>query len=174
MRFLHNHCYFLLLLLFCPIALLGQALPPNQPEQDCFNAIPVCQAVYVQNNSYQGEGLLDEEIPLETICLKCLRKEPDARYQSAGDLATDLARWLESKPIVARPIGRSERLWLWCRRRPAIAGLIMSLFMVVSLGSLVGWTMWRATYVDGLVESLLQASERAYLHIKASCLYSSE
>lgn len=60
---------------------------------------------------------------LETICLKCLAKEPQRRYATALELAEDLKRFLKFLPIHARPIGRFERVLKWARRRPAIAGL---------------------------------------------------
>lgn len=64
------------------------------------------------------ERSLDRD--LETICSRCLERDPKARYQSAGDLATDLERWLDGRPIVARPILAPARLWRWSRRNPRL------------------------------------------------------
>jgi tRNA A-37 threonylcarbamoyl transferase component Bud32 len=59
---------------------------------------------------------------LETICARCLERDPKARYQSAGDLAADLERWLDGHPIVARPVSPPARFWRWSRRNPKLVG----------------------------------------------------
>jgi hypothetical protein len=59
---------------------------------------------------------------LETICARCLERDPKARYQSSGDLAADLERWLDGRPIVARPVSLPARIWRWSQRNPKLVG----------------------------------------------------
>ncbi|MSR58765.1 MAG: hypothetical protein EXS05_14120 [Planctomycetaceae bacterium] len=102
---------------------------------------------------------LNPAIPrdLETICLKCLRKEPSKRYATAGALASDLGRWLQNEPISARPISRAETAWLWCKRRPAIAGLSAAFVVLSVVGTLIAVERQNAVRAAGLVAELESA-----------------
>ena len=82
---------------------------------------------------------------IETICLKCLDKEPARRYATAGSLAEDLRRFLNSEPIIARPVSRTERCVKWTRRKPAIAGLLASVVLVALIGFVAVTWQWRRT-----------------------------
>jgi WD40 repeat protein len=77
---------------------------------------------------------------LETICLKCLDKEPGRRYGSAEAMAEDLERWLAGEPIQARRSGVAERTVKWAKRRPAVAGLTGLVLLSATLGT--GGVLW--------------------------------
>ena len=71
---------------------------------------------------------------LETVCLKCLEKDPARRYGSAEALAEDLERWLAGVPITARPVGRLGRTWRWARRNPLVVGFTAVIVLVACAG----------------------------------------
>jgi serine/threonine protein kinase/WD40 repeat protein len=83
---------------------------------------------------------------LETICLKCLQKDPERRYESASALADDLHRFLADQPITARPAGWYERTHRWCRRNRIVATLMASvagLMLALVSGSIVAALWWK-------------------------------
>jgi WD40 repeat protein/serine/threonine protein kinase len=96
---------------------------------------------------------------LETVCLKCLEKDPERRYRSAEAVAEDLQRWLRQEPILARPATRVEHLRKWVRRRPAVAALLATSFLLL-LALAVGATAYSvrlSTIRNDLEDSLYVA-----------------
>ncbi len=92
---------------------------------------------------------------LETICLKCLDKDPGKRYGSAEALAADLDRWLRGEPVQARRAGRAERLVKWVKRRPAAAALLGTVLLAIA--ALVGVLAVSNLRIAGARESLATA-----------------
>lgn len=87
----------------------------------------------VLNEEPVSPRLLNSSVPrdLETVCLKCLEKEPGKRYATAQMLAEDFGRFLEGKPVLARPVSWLARTSRWCRRKPALASLIVALMVTI-------------------------------------------
>jgi WD40 repeat protein/predicted Ser/Thr protein kinase len=82
---------------------------------------------------------------LETICLKCLEKEPRRRYRAAKDLAAELGRFLRREPILARPSGSLEKSWRWCQRNRALAGALLAAVLALVAGTIAStWQAHRA------------------------------
>ena len=106
---------------------------------------------------------------LATICLKCLEKAPTGRYATAAALADDLYRYLQNKPINARPVGRVARGWRWCKRNPVIASLSALLLLSLSVGTVVSSYLaienWQKAV--GLSDALKDSDEQRRLAVKA-------
>jgi WD40 repeat protein len=123
-------------------AILYQILTGRPPFQGG-NLLEVLQQI--QQREPQLPRQLNPRVnrDLEIICLKCLDKDPHRRYATAEALAEDLEHWLAGKPIKARPVGKAERLWRWCRRNPVMASLsgaaavLLGVVMVVVTGYVV-------------------------------------
>jgi WD40 repeat protein/tRNA A-37 threonylcarbamoyl transferase component Bud32 len=107
---------------------------------------------------------------LETICLKCLHKEPGKRYASAEALADDLRRYRQGEPVRARPVSRRERLLKWVRRRPALAALVMVLVIVVVAG--IAGVIWQWRRAEGEYEkaAAIAEAERRTAYARAVAL----
>ncbi|MFO0442461.1 MAG: serine/threonine-protein kinase, partial [bacterium] len=119
-------------------ALLYHLLTGRPPFQG-----PTLDAILVQlrENEPLSPRKLNPSVPrdLETICLKCLQKAPEARYATATAVADDVGRFLDGGAILARPISLPGRLWRWTRRHPGIAAMLVIIVLLV--GGIIGGSL---------------------------------
>ncbi|HWB11705.1 MAG TPA: serine/threonine-protein kinase [Pirellulales bacterium] len=107
----------------------------------------------------------DTKVPrdLETICLKCLRKDPAKRYARVDDLAEDLRRFLAGEPILARPVARGERAWRWCKRNPRVAALSGAVAaLIVFWGASASAVAWKFKEKNILIASALDDAKKGW------------
>jgi WD40 repeat protein/predicted Ser/Thr protein kinase len=118
----------------------------------------------VINDEPVAPRLLNRAVPrdLEVICLKCLEKEPARRYTSAKELAEELGRFQNDEPIRARPVSAVEKLWRWCRRRPALAGVTGAAALCLIGGLIISTWQWRRAELQAqnVSAALVQAKIR--------------
>ena len=119
---------------------------------------------------------LNPSVPadLQTICLKCLQKEPARRYATARELAEDLELFFEGKPIRARPVSFAEAVWLWCKRRPALAGLIVALHLVLAVGLAGILYEWQRSSLHALGERQQRLASEKNAEITRLNLYAAD
>ena len=116
----------------------------------------------VLNEEPPSTRSLNATVPrdLDTIATKCLQKDPRNRFQSAAELAEDLSRWLEHRPIVSRPVGKITRIQRWCKRQPLVAGLIAAIiFITTTAFGAVLWQLQETTAARDDAQRNLEASE---------------
>ena len=128
-------------------AILYQALTGRPPFLGG-SAVETLKLVTSTEPVRRRAGGPDVPRDLETICLKCLEKDPSRRYGTARELAEDLVRFQEGRPIVARPVGTAGRLWRWARRNPALALTAAALVLTFAAGSPTLLALWLQARAD--------------------------
>jgi WD40 repeat protein/serine/threonine protein kinase len=138
-------------------------------------ANPLETLLQVQKQDPVPPRQLNPNIPLDldTIALKCLDKSPVRRYASARVLAEELQRYLDGRPILARPVGRLERFWRWCRREPVVASLSAAVAAALLGGTIIS-TYYAVLAKNRADEKAALADEKGKLANKNQALFESE
>lgn len=139
------------------------ALLTGSPPVRAENLAQAMRQMVEAEPRFAGEASRQVPLDLQTICLKCLQKDPQRRYRTAQEVADELGRFLAGEPIEARPLSRAARSWRWCQRNPWIAGLT-ALFVVSLVFGSGGSTYFAAQANRRAVE----ANRNAGLYAEAS------
>ena len=125
-------------------AILYQLLTGRPPFQ-ADTPVETLRVAAEQEPTYPSVINSNVDRDLETICLKCLEKNPDRRYESAAALAEELERWSNQEPILARPSSAWERTVKWTKRKPAIAALTVAVVLTALVGAVGIIWQWQLT-----------------------------
>ncbi len=130
---------------------------------DRFAVTVGCWSTRVINDDPPSLRSLENSIPrdLDTVCLKCLQKDPARRYEKCRDLAAELKRIRNGEPIIARPISRAERFYRTCIMHRAISTIVVLLLTSLIVGLLGVTWKWRRAEVFGTEQQIArQAADR--------------
>ncbi|HEV3446461.1 MAG TPA: serine/threonine-protein kinase [Gemmataceae bacterium] len=135
--------------------LTGQPPFPGKTLGEILHQVKYCEPVRPR----RLKPAIDRD--LETITLRCLEKDPKKRLVSAAEVADELERYLEGRPIRTRPVGPAEQLWRWCRRKPVLAGLGAAVAMLLVVIGIVASRLHHAASKADELEQVVVGKDKA-------------